>query len=74
MHRPEYHSAPRFLRDPRNGYLGGVCEGVARGLRVPALLVRIAAVVAALTATTPTVIAYAAAWLLMDSREEYGLD
>ena len=44
MHRPEYHSAPRFLRDPRNGYLGGVCEGVARGLRVPALLVRIAAV------------------------------
>jgi phage shock protein PspC (stress-responsive transcriptional regulator) len=36
--------------------------------------VRIAAVVAALTATTPTVIAYAAVWLLMDSREEYGLD
>jgi phage shock protein PspC (stress-responsive transcriptional regulator) len=60
----------RFLRDPENGYLGGVCEGLARGLGVPATGVRIAAVIAAVLFTTPAVIAYAAAWLLMDSREE----
>ncbi|MEE4362134.1 MAG: PspC domain-containing protein [Pseudomonadales bacterium] len=63
----------RFLRDPTRGYLGGVCEGIARGLHVPPLLVRLAAVFAAITLTTPTVIAYAAAWMLMDSREELGL-
>lgn len=60
----------RFLRDPENGYLGGVCEGIARGLSLPANGVRIAAVIAAIVFTTPVVIAYAAAWLLMDSREE----
>jgi phage shock protein PspC (stress-responsive transcriptional regulator) len=60
----------RFLRDPENGYLGGVCEGLARGLGAPASGVRIAAVVLALLFTTPAVIAYAAAWMLMDSRAE----
>lgn len=60
----------RFLRDPENGYLGGVCEGIARGLSVPASGIRIAAVVIAILFTTPAVIAYAAAWMLMDSREE----
>jgi phage shock protein C len=60
----------RFLRDPQHGYLGGVCEGLARGLGVPATGIRIAAVIACILATTPVVIAYAAAWLLMDSREE----
>lgn len=60
----------RFLRDPARGYLGGVCEGLANGLGVPPTGMRIAAVIAGVLFTTPAVIAYAAAWLLMDSREE----
>jgi phage shock protein PspC (stress-responsive transcriptional regulator) len=60
----------RFLRDPIHGWLGGVCEGLANGLGVPASGVRIAVSIAALLFTTPVLIAYGAAWLLMDSREE----
>lgn len=64
---------PRFLRDTNEAYLGGVCAGVARGLKVRALGVRVVVAVAAVLFTTPTLIAYAAAWLLMDSREEFRL-
>jgi len=71
MTRFEQRLKMRFLRDPENGYLGGVCEGIARGTGLPGTGVRIAAVVAAVIATTPAVIAYAAAWLLMDSRDEH---
>lgn len=64
---------PRFLRDTTEACLGGVCGGIARGLRVRAIGVRIVVAMAAVMFTTPTLIAYAAAWLLMDSREEYRL-
>jgi len=60
----------RFLRDPVHGWLGGVCQGLANGLGVPANGVRIAVAIAALLFTMPVLIGYAAAWLLMDSREE----
>ncbi|MCC5888580.1 MAG: PspC domain-containing protein [Gammaproteobacteria bacterium] len=64
---------PRFLRDTREAYLGGVCAGIARGLRMRPLGIRVAVAAAAVLFTTPTLIAYAVAWLLMDSREEYRL-
>ncbi len=62
---------PRFLRDTNAAYLGGVCAGIARGLRVRAIAVRVVMAIAAVLFTTPTLMAYAAAWLLMDSRDEY---
>lgn len=71
--RSHHERPPRFLRDTTEAYLGGVCAGIARGLKVRALGVRIAVAIAAVLFTTPTLIAYAAAWLLMDSREEYRL-
>lgn len=63
---------PRFLRDTRDAYLGGVCAGIARGLGLRPLGIRVAVAVLAVMFTTPTLVAYAAAWLLMDSREEWG--
>jgi phage shock protein C len=60
----------RFLRDPPNGYLGGVCAGIAARLRLPALLLRIVAVLALLSCTLPTMLAYGLLWLFMDSRDE----
>ena len=70
MNRLKQRLQRRFLRDPENGWLGGVCEAVARGLGLPADGVRIATMIAAVLFTTPTVLSYAVAWLFMDSREE----
>ncbi len=64
---------PRFLRDTRRAWIGGVCAGVARGLGVRAIAVRIAVAVSAVLFTTPTLLAYGIAWLFMHSREEFQL-
>jgi phage shock protein PspC (stress-responsive transcriptional regulator) len=60
----------RWLRDPANGYLGGICAVIADRLRLPAFLVRIVALAALVLWTWPVLIAYAAAWFFMDSRDE----
>ncbi len=65
---------PRFLRDTRRACLGGVCGGIARGLRIRPVGVRVGVAVLAVLFTAPTLVAYAAAWLLLDTREEYGLN
>lgn len=70
MNRLERRIRRRLLRDPENGWLGGVCEGIARAFGLPATGVRIAMVISALLFTNLTLIGYAAAWLFMDSREE----
>lgn len=69
----DHERPPRFLRETDQAYLGGVCAGIGRGLRIRAIGVRVVVAIAAVMFTTPTLIAYAAAWLLMDSREEYRL-
>ncbi|MEE4301797.1 MAG: PspC domain-containing protein [Pseudomonadales bacterium] len=75
MNRLERRIRRRLLRDPENGWLGGVCEGIARAFGLPATGVRVAMVILALLFTNLTLIGYAAAWLFMDSREEaLGLD
>ena len=70
MHRLERRIRRRLLRDPENGMLGGVCEGLGRATNLPPNLLRVGATVAAILFTKLTLIAYAAAWLLMDTREE----
>lgn len=70
MNRLERRIRRRLLRDPENGWLGGVCEGIARAFGLPGNVVRIAVVVMAVLFTNLTLIAYAAAWIFMDSREE----
>ncbi len=64
---------PRFLRDTTAAYLGGVCAGIARGLGIRAIGVRVAVAVCAVLFTAPTLIAYGAAWLFMHSRDEFRL-
>jgi phage shock protein PspC (stress-responsive transcriptional regulator) len=70
VNRLERRLHRRFLRDPVHGWLGGVCQGLANGSGLPASGVRIAVSIAALLFTVPVLIAYGAAWLLLDSREE----
>ena len=70
MNRFERRIRRRLLRDPDNGLLGGVCEGIGRAFGLPGNVVRVGVVVMALLFTNLTLIAYAAAWIFMDSREE----
>jgi phage shock protein C len=57
---------PQLQLDPRHGKVCGVCAGIARYLGVQRVFVRIAAVIALLCITTPTLIAYAVTYLLLD--------
>lgn len=61
-------SAPAQLRnlrrDPHNGYVAGVCEGVGRGLGIDPLLLRIA-FGAATFASGIGIVAYVLAWLML---------
>lgn len=57
---------PQLQLDPRHGKVGGVCAGIARYLGVQRVFVRIAAVVALLCITTPTLVAYTMSYLLLD--------
>jgi phage shock protein PspC (stress-responsive transcriptional regulator) len=62
----EGRGRPQLQLDPRHSKVGGVCAGLARYLGVQRVLVRIAAVIALLCVTTPTLIAYAVTYLLLD--------
>ncbi|HYF24909.1 MAG TPA: PspC domain-containing protein, partial [Baekduia sp.] len=55
---------PPLRRDPAHGVVGGVCAGVARRLGVDPLVVRVIAVVVAVS-TGIGFLAYALAWALM---------
>jgi phage shock protein C len=57
---------PQLQLDPRHGKVGGVCAGVARYLGIQRVFVRIAAVIALLCITAPTLIIYAVTYLLLD--------
>jgi phage shock protein C len=57
---------PQLQLDPRHGKVGGVCAGIARYLGVQRVFVRIAAVVALLCITAPTLVAYIVSYLLLD--------
>src|SRR5829696_953531 len=66
--------APRrtLRRDPANGYLGGVCAGVAREAGIDPLVVRVAFVAAALAGGVGFA-GYALAWALLPASSVRGV-
>lgn len=57
-----------LYRDRENGWIFGVCAGIADRFDYDALIVRIVAVIALLIFTVPTALAYLAATLLIRQR------
>ncbi|HLT91341.1 MAG TPA: PspC domain-containing protein [Woeseiaceae bacterium] len=62
------HRPRRFYRDRENGWLFGVCAGIADYFDVSAVVVRVIAVVGLFLFFWPTVLAYAAATLLFRAK------
>lgn len=48
----------RFRKDTTNGYVAGICAGIARGFNIDRKWVRIAALVCVLLFSIPTIIIY----------------
>lgn len=61
----EPNERARIQRSRSDRVLGGVCGGVARGVGVDPLLVRIAAVLIGLVSAGTAVLAYLVAWVLL---------
>jgi phage shock protein C len=58
----------RFHLDRRNGWIGGVCAGVADTLRTDPAFLRVGFVVAGLFLPKVTIAVYLIAWILLDER------
>ncbi len=58
----------RFHLDRRNGWIVGVCAGIADSLRTDPAFLRVGFVVAALFAPKVTIAVYLVAWILLDER------
>jgi len=54
--------------DKRNGWIAGVCAGIARRMRIDTAFVRVAAIISALFLPKLTIAAYLIAWLVLDKR------
>jgi phage shock protein C len=59
----------RVRLDGRNGWLGGVCAGLANYFSTDPAFIRVGTVVAALFATKIVIALYLVAWLLLDEEE-----
>ena len=55
-------------RDPYNGYLGGVCAGLATRLDMDPFLLRVLTLIAGFCLTTPTLVAYVVLWIALPRR------
>jgi phage shock protein C len=58
----------RFHLDRRNGWIAGVCAGVAASLRTDPAFLRVGFVVAGLFLPKVTIAVYLVAWILLDER------
>lgn len=54
--------------DKRNGWLAGVCAGIAARTGIDRAVIRIATVVAGLLLPTLTLAVYVTAWLVLEER------
>jgi phage shock protein PspC (stress-responsive transcriptional regulator) len=62
---PKGRPAAGLRRSRRDRVLGGVCAGIARGIGVEPVIVRIAAVLLGLVSAGGAVVAYLVAWVLI---------
>ncbi|WP_431855680.1 envelope stress response membrane protein PspC [Azospirillum sp.] len=60
----------RLYRNPRNGYVAGVCAGIADYFGIQPFLIRLAMVVGVFVFSVPVLIAYVIAALALPSRPE----
>ena len=63
---------PRLYLDKRNGWIAGVCAGIANRLRIDPAVVRVAVVVTGLFLPQLTIAAYLIAWLVLDEQPVRG--
>lgn len=59
----------RVRLDARNGWIGGVCAGLANYFNTDPAFIRVGTLVAALFATKVVIALYLVAWLLLDEEE-----
>jgi phage shock protein C len=72
-HHPSPFESPnphRLYRNPRRGYVSGVCAGIADYFGMEPFLIRLAMVVGAFFFTLPVLIAYVVAVLALPARPE----
>ena len=60
----------RITLDSREGWIAGVCAGVARYLNTDPAFVRVAVIISALFMPKLTVAAYLIAWLVLDDERK----
>ena len=58
-----------LMLDKRNGWIGGVCAGVARTTRTDPAAIRVALVITGLFLPKLVIAGYLLAWLLLDPYE-----
>ncbi len=58
-----------LMVDKRNGWIGGVCAGIARSSRTDPTVVRVAVVIVGLFFPKLVIAAYLLAWLVLDPLE-----
>jgi len=69
-HMPREPSWRRLYRNPRRGWIAGVCAGIADYFGVSAGLVRLLMVISLIAFTLPTFAAYVIAALVLERRPE----
>ena len=52
----------------KNGWVAGVCAGIANRMRMDPAIVRVAVIVTGLFLPKPVIAAYLIAWLVLDER------
>jgi phage shock protein PspC (stress-responsive transcriptional regulator) len=67
-HRSFERLRRRFTRDPRNGWIGGVCEGVARTLQTDPAFLRVGFIVVGLMLPKLAIGVYLVAWILLEEQ------
>jgi phage shock protein PspC (stress-responsive transcriptional regulator) len=60
----------RFFLDPANGWIAGVCAGIAHSLGTDPAFLRVAFVLTGLFLPKVAIGAYLVAWILLDARRD----